>query len=184
MVPIGHRFEADGLAFLNSMTPSTTAQTEYELRQLRSLKVSRVLTAELKKVVPYDEVEALTWAYFWSKAAPILKLNEIAQELAAARNLIMEKLEKFTKESSGWRLKRCEFLVLHFTRYQPFRGRSYIKTPTYISPRSVINVKNNDNRCFEWAVLSALYPAMRDPQRPAKYQAYLGVHNFTGIGFR
>jgi len=185
MVSIGHRFEDDALAFLNVMTPSTTAQIENELHQLGSLKVSLVLTAELKKAAPYDEYEILTRAYFRSTASPILKPGVIAQKLADATNQIMGKLEKFTKEGSGWRLNRCEFLDLHFARYQPFRGRSYIKTPTYIPPRTVINVKNQDNRCFEWAILSALYPVAhgQHPYRLAGYQAHRGGLNFAGIGF-
>jgi len=167
------------------MTPSTTAQIENELHQLGSLKVSLVLTAELKKAAPYDEYEILATTYFRSTASPILKPDEIAQKPAEATNQIMGKLEKFTKEGSGWRLNRCEFLDLHFARYQPFRGRSYIKTPAYIPPRSVINVKNNDNRCFKWAILSALFPKEhgRHPDRPASYQAHLGGLNFTGISF-
>ena len=135
MVSIGHRFEDDALAFLNVMTPSTTAQIENELHQLGSLKVSLVLTAELKKAAPYDEYEILTRAYFWSTASPILKPGVIAQKLADATNQIMGKLEKFTKEGSGWRINRCEFLDLHFARYQPFRG---VRTPyTSLHPTAV-----------------------------------------------
>ena len=132
MVPIGHRFEDDALAFLNVMTPSTTAQIEDELHQLGSLKVSLVLAAELKKAAPY---EILTRAYFRSTASPILMPGEIAQKLAEATNQIMGKLEKFTKEGSGWRINRCEFLDLHFARYQPFRG---VRTPyTSLHPTAV-----------------------------------------------
>ena len=55
--------------------------------------------------------------------------------------------------------------------------------PAYIPPRSVINVKNEDNHCFEWAILSALCPADENAHRPAKYQAHLRELNFTGIKF-
>jgi len=48
-----------------------------------------------------------------------------------------------------------------------------------------MNVKNNDNRCFEWATLSGLYPVeFKDhANRPTKYQAHLGELNFTDISF-
>jgi len=55
--------------------------------------------------------------------------------------------------------------------------------PACIPPRSVINVKNEDNHCFEWAILSALYPADENAHRPAKYQAHQRELNFTGIKF-
>jgi len=46
-------------------------------------------------------------------------------------------------------------------------------------------VKNNDNRCFEWAILSALFPKqhVQHSDRSASYQAHLGELNFTGISF-
>jgi len=186
MVPIGHRFEDDALAILNVMTSSTTAQIENELLQLGTLKVSLVLTAELKKAAPYDEYEILTRAYFRSTASAIFKPGEIAQKLAEATNQIMGKLEKFTNEGSGWRRNHCKFLDLHYARYQRFRGRSYIKTPAYIPPRSVINVKNNDNRCFKWAILSALFPKEhgRHPDRPASYQAHLADSTLQASAFQ
>ena len=53
----------------------------------------------------------------------------------------------------------------------------------YIPLRSVINVKDEDNHCFEWAILSALYPADENAHRPAKYQTHLIELNFTGIKF-
>jgi len=98
----------------------------------------------------------------------------------------LRRLEKFTKDGSGWKLKRCELLDLKIAPYQPFRGRSYIKTPAYIPPRTVINVKNQDNRCFERAILSALYPVdsnNHNPGRTTNYQTHLGELNFTGISF-
>ena len=91
----------------------------------------------------------------------ILNQGDIVQNLIEAKAEVLGRLEKFLKEGSGWRLKLCETLDLGIVQYQPFRGRSYIKTPAYIPPRTIINVKNNDNRCFEWAILSALYPDLR-----------------------
>ena len=46
-------------------------------------------------------------------------------------------------------------------------------------------MKNRNNRCFEWAILSALYPVAhgRHPDRPASYEIYRGVLNFTGVSF-
>ena len=49
-MPIGHRLEGDALVFLNEMTPSTTTLIEKELNQLRGLKFTLVLVAELEKL--------------------------------------------------------------------------------------------------------------------------------------
>ena len=105
------------------------------------------------------------------------------QNLSKATAKITKRLQDFTNEGSGWRLKRCARVDVGIVQYRPFRGRSYIKTPAYISSRTVINVRNQDNRCFEWAILSAVYPVTQNPHRLAKYQDHLGELNFTGISF-
>ena len=61
----------------------------------------------------------------------------------------------------------------------------YIDLPAAIkSKKAVINVQNKDNRCFEYAILSALHHNEVDQKRtnrPSQYKAYLGKLNFTGI---
>lgn len=97
----------------------------------------------------------------------------------------MKKLEDSLMRGFGLHLKCCIRLDLGIVQYRLFRGRSYIKTLAYISPRTVMNVKNNDNRCFERAVLSAMYPVDhgQNPNRPMKYQVHLDELNFTGVSF-
>lgn len=68
-------------------------------------------------------------AYFRSEAVPILNPGEIDEKLSEARVKVMESLEEFTNDGSGWTLKRCVHLDLGLAEYHPFRGRSYIKTP-------------------------------------------------------
>jgi len=185
-----HRIEVDALVFLQKMIPNTRALIEKELNQLGGVKFTLVLTAELEKLYAsaqkgYDEKIIITMAHFRSDAMPILNQGNIMQNLSGAKAKIMKSLEQFTKEGSGWRLKRCIVLHLGIVQYRPFRGRSYIKTPSYIPPQTVINVKNNDNRCFKWAVLSALYPVdyRQHLYRPASYMGHLGELNFTDVSF-
>ncbi len=41
-----------------------------------------------------------------------------------------------------------------------------------LQKKDIINVQNEDNKCFLWAILSSLYPADRDAQRVSKYKSY------------
>jgi hypothetical protein len=181
-VPIGHHQEVDALAFLHSMIPSTKTMIEDELQREGGIKFTLILKAEVEKFSKNGDT-IITTPYFHSGSEPVLHTGEAQERLHAAVNKVMERLESFTNEGSGWRLKRCAALTLKISRYQPFRGQSYIKTPAYIPPRSVINVRNVDNRCFEWAILSAMYPTGDNPHRPAKYQDHLGELKFKGIDF-
>ena len=155
VVPIGHVTEVDALVFLQEMAAITKVLIEKELNQLGGVKFTLVLTAELEKL--HAEKTIITMAHFRSDAMPILNQGNIMQSLSGAKAKIMKSIEQFTKEGSGWRLKRCITLGLGIVQYRQFCGRSYIRTQAYIPRRSVINVRNQDNRCFEWAILSALY---------------------------
>ena len=70
------------------------------------------------------------------------------------------------------------------TPSEPQRGAGYIDLLANIkNKRAVINVKNKDNRCFEYAILSALHhnEIKDNPKRPSKYKGHLDKLNFTGI---
>lgn len=61
-------------------------------------------------------------------------------------------------EGSGLTLVSINELEVNVGKYNPLRGSTYIKCPQFIAKkRAVINIQNNDNECFKWAVLSALY---------------------------
>ena len=93
-------------------------------------------------------------------------------------------MKEFIENGSGLYLKRCSILYWSIAKYQPFRRQISIPTPKYIPPRSVINVKNKDKRCFEWAILSALHRSNnRNVDGPGEYQVHLGELNFDGIDF-
>ena len=77
-------------------------------------------------------------------------------------------------------------MFLKFDRINPLKGEGYIDLPAAIrTKKAVINVQNKDNRCFEYAILSALYhnEIKEKHERPSKYKAHLGKLNFTGIEF-
>ena len=68
----------------------------------------------------------------------------------------------------------------------PQKGAGYIDLPKEIkTKKAVINVQNKDNRCFEYAILSAQHneEIKEKHERPSKYKEHLGKLNFTGIEF-
>ena len=83
-----------------------------------------------------------------------------------------------------WRIKFVEKIFLNTAAYHPIRGGSYIKTPVSIEGKhAIINVKNEDDKCFMWAVLSALHPVDVHAERVTNYEQYENELDFTGISF-
>ena len=51
-------------------------------------------------------------------------------------------------------------------QYTPLRGSSYIKLPKYLEDKkAIINMKNDDDKCFLWCVLRALNPVEKNKER-------------------
>ena len=86
--------------------------------------------------------------------------NEMADE-------IEEEIQKVaTTEGSGWVFATVISLVLHVTKWEPIYGSSYIPLDPYLAnKKAIINMKNEDDKCFMWCVLRALYPKNDHPER-------------------
>ena len=50
-------------------------------------------------------------------------------------------------------------------------------------PQKIVNVQNTYEKCFQWAILSALHPTRRHAQRISKYTQYVEELDFSGIEF-
>ena len=82
---------------------------------------------------------------------------------------MLENLAKYQKLGSGWRLHSIEMLEIFITKFTPLNGKSYAPFPKkIISKKAVINMENNDNECFKWAVTHALHPVDRDAGQISK----------------
>jgi len=105
-------------------------------------------------------------------------IDELASELNSS-------VETFNARGSGFSLDGVTDFTLVVTQYRPLSGSSYIPTPPSIAKKhAVINVNNHqDNRCFEWSILSCLYPPKDHPCEVYKYRRYQNTLNFDGITF-
>ena len=81
---------------------------------------------------------------------------EILEEIDKARDL----------EGSGWKFEKVIKLVLHTTRWETVNAGSYIELPQALkNKKAIINMKNQDDKCFLWSVLRALNPKDNHPER-------------------
>src|SRR6267154_1206889 len=89
-----------------------------------------------------------------------------------------------SERESNFVFKRVFSSTVRLARYNPIGGSSFIPTPKeLIGKRALVNVRNNDTRCFLYAVASAIHPAKIDTQRPTQYKKYFPEFNITGLKF-
>ena len=83
-------------------------------------------------------------------------MEEILEEIDKARDA----------EGSGWKFEKVIKLVLHTTRWETVNAGSYIELPQALKNRkAIINMKNQDDKCFMWSVLRALNPKDKNAER-------------------
>ena len=94
-------------------------------------------------------------------------INEIYQEMA---DEIEEEIQKIQEaEGSGWVFVEIENLTLHTSIWNPINAGSYIDLPKELKNRkAIINMQNEDDKCFLWCVLRALNPKDKNAERVDK----------------
>ena len=125
-------------------------------------------------------------AFFNGKAKTITKASDIEHELSMSRQEILNVIDKWVLEGSGWVIDRIDSHYINVTAYQPLHGSSYLELPAKLrnSKKGLINIKNKDNECFRWCHIRHLNPQKKDPQRIKKDdKQFIERLNYEGIEF-
>ena len=140
------------------------------LNSNRNIKIRLFLNCLMKRT-DTDGFTAIKPFAFHSKGNKLIlestDLYEIYDEII---NEIEEEIQKTQDaEGSGWVFVEVENLTLHTSKWNPINAGSYIDLPEALkNKKAIINMKNQDEECFKWCVLRALYPKDRDAERMDK----------------
>lgn len=132
-------------------------------------------------------LRTLTSSYY-----PIFTFADILDSCNAVVEDIMEQSEYYQHGRSNWVIDNIIRTILKFQYVQPSRvvsgggrfskmltkngARSYLPVPEWInSKKCIVNIQNNDDLCFKYAMECAFYHKMngkipRNPQRPIHYK--------------
>ena len=104
---------------------------------------------------------------FHSKIKLVLEGTDESELYDEMVEEIEEEIQKVQEaEGSGWKYEKVIKLVLHTTRWDPINAGSYIELPEVLKNKhAIINMKNQDEECFKWCVLRALYPKDKNAER-------------------
>ena len=87
-------------------------------------------------------------------------------------------------KGSDFEFDGVNFLYYDFNKISLNRGGSYIDSPKWTkNKKSTINPKNNDYKCFKYAVTLALYfdKINKHPQRVLKIKLFIDQYNWNDI---
>ncbi|XP_070169549.1 uncharacterized protein [Polyergus mexicanus] len=149
------------------------------MNEYNGVKVNTVFIGEF---VSGDKIDVKTIV---TKNYPLLPLSDL-REWYEKRvvDATLASLEEFQERDSGWALSRIFNLTVNVNKYNPMHAGCHVKLPREIVlKKAVINVQSNDNACFAWAVVAALYPAEKNAGRESSYPHYTTVLNLKGVKF-
>ena len=89
-------------------------------------------------------------------------------------------------KGSDFEFDGVNFLYYDFNKISLNRGGSYIDSPKWLKDKkSTINPKNNDDKCFQYAVTLALNldKIKKDPQIISKIKPFIDQYNWKDIDF-
>ena len=97
----------------------------------------------------------------------ITESTELHETYTEMTDEIEEEIQKVEQTAgSGWIFVEVENLTLHISIWDPLNASSYIDLPKELKDKkALINMKNEDNKCFLWCVLRALNPKDDHPER-------------------
>ena len=98
---------------------------------------------------------------------------------------ITVKIDNFTNRGSGWSVLNVTKCVISTAQYNPIAGgSSFIPTPPELVRRyAVVNVRNDDQRCFLWSLLSALHPATTHTHHLYNYKPYINTLDTSSLKY-
>ncbi|XP_070169332.1 uncharacterized protein [Polyergus mexicanus] len=149
------------------------------MNEYNGVKINTVFIGEF---VSGDKIDVKTIV---TKNYPLLPLSDL-REWYEKRvvDATLASSEEFQERDSGWALSRIFNLTVNVNRYNPMHAGCHVKLPREIMlKKAVINVQSNDNACFAWAVVAALYPAEKHAGRESSYPHYTTVLNLKGVKF-
>ncbi|GBN67380.1 hypothetical protein AVEN_149573-1 [Araneus ventricosus] len=169
--------------FLNNCEKEVSDLIETKARDERGVKFYLNVKIRFVRYITETEKE-YTESHFRSKCETCLLDESPVEKVKNSFEKIKASCEEFEGQGSGWVIDEILFLEVNTCIYHPLAASSYIPLPPVIAKKqAIINIKNNDDKCFLWCVLAALHPVEKNPQRVSKYMTFVNEMKLDNISF-
>jgi len=157
----------DPLRLLNILRTAVISLVSSFVNDLGPCKIQLCLS------ILFDREEEVAEPGFWSVFEPTHIDGEVPEVVDRAGEKIQKSLEAYTQKGSGWVVNRVTSLILKISKYNPLQASAYIPLPKALAKKNeyVVNVRNEDDKCFLYAVLGAKHNCFSTD--PSDYERYL-----------
>ena len=156
------------------------------LRKNRRTKVKLILRCNMEKNNISTGEVITDKTSFHSKPEVNLEGTDVDDLYNTMVDRVLEAMATFQRDGSNWTFKSIMSLEIHTVAYEPLKGNSYIPLPPKLAQKkAIINMQNEDDKCFTWSVLQALNPKEEHAERIDKdLQTKEDSLNMTGRPYR
>ena len=173
----------DPKKFISSIKPKVL---DFIKQQKKPIKLKFVFTCSFQKENPATGQIDIRTGHFHSLAEKIIELSDLSDILNTMTGIILEKIQQFQNNGSGWVFENVEYFDINTDPFEPLSGSSYISLPKNLEDKkAIINVRNeNDHECLKLAITSAIYQREKHPERLIKEMRNNSQNfNWDGINF-
>ena len=99
---------------------------------------------------------------------------------------ILYRIDNWINEGLGWIIEEIDNQYLNVSTYSTLIGSTYIELPKELKHpiKGLMNIQNDDNKCFLWCHVRHLSPNFKNPQRLTKEHKELANKlNYEGVDF-
>ena len=148
-------------------------------------KVKMILTGMMDRtdIKTGDVVSQV--ADFHSNITVNLEGKDVSELYESVVDKMLESMANFQRLGSNWLFASIVHLAIYTVKYEPIRGSSYIVLPAKLADKkAIVNLKNEDNECFKWAVTRALNTVGKNAERITnELREQAKLLNWTGLEF-
>src|SRR6267154_1507437 len=124
-----------------------------------------------------DDILQETRFNFQSLPQILLRADQIEDQVESAVSRLLSLNLEMADRESDFVFKTVFSTTILLAKYNPAGGSQYIRAPAILEKKhAIINVQNKDERCFLYAVASAIHPnkdRLQNPSRTNHYEAII-----------
>ena len=153
------------------------------LNEIKGFKYQITLAVLLSKIKTDESIE-YSPVYFNSATKTVINSDESGLDQSFQE--IWYRIDSWINQGSGWIAESIEEFYLNVSSYSPLIGSTYINLPSELQHpmKGLINIQNNDNKCFLWCHVKHLNLIDKNPQRITKKDKKLvSKLNYEEINF-
>ena len=166
--------------FLIEFTATLLTYIEAQIRRFNVIRVAVYLHPTYAKLEHTGAAPtAPITPVLRTKLVTVLSMQGAQQVVHGIMETLRMRHANFMREKSGLRLESLRIVDVEIARPKHLltAGSSYTELPKFLSlKKAIVNVKNTDERCFGYAILSALHQATFHVCRPSHYDRFFAEH--------